>query len=327
MVINYSIFRFSKIHSLEEFENKLKKYECSNRFYNGKEYKNEIMNDPEHQISGIKISNICGENVEYLSFYVNVQSLRQEKIQDRVTLIIAFMQDNKLILAFCDAKTYVERIIKNIFKEDYWGKLYSVNYTSEDMLYWLFYRLREFDNTAIIEDMYLNGISSYLGRTKDKINAVRGTGNRVSALLGTLGMLLGEENLRALRPEIQYKDFIVLMEMYIGNYGKIYIDKFEGPILSEIEKIIIGCKYVLPTLKQGYIENGKEGLWSLTVRREFLKNIGNDMQEKVDRELQKLNQELKKSQEGYEIDDDILDDDIEQLELFWDDLENELHIE
>ena len=37
--------------------------------------------------------------------------------------------------------------------------------------------------------MFLNGIISYLRRTNDKINAVRGIGIRVSALLVTLGML------------------------------------------------------------------------------------------------------------------------------------------
>ncbi len=64
---------------------------------------------------------------------------------------------------------------------------------------WLFYRLREHSEECILQNpvLALNGIVSYLGRTEDNRNVVRGLGIRVSALLGTLGMLIGEENLRA----------------------------------------------------------------------------------------------------------------------------------
>ena len=64
---------------------------------------------------------------------------------------------------------------------------------------WLFYRLIEHSEECILQNpvLALNGIVSYLGRTEDNRNVVRGLGIRVSALLGTLGMLIGEENLRA----------------------------------------------------------------------------------------------------------------------------------
>ena len=44
----------------------------------------------------------------------------------------------------------------------------------------------------------------------------------MTALLGTLGMLLGEESLRALRPIIQYEKEELNIELYIGNSGKVY---------------------------------------------------------------------------------------------------------
>lgn len=75
----------------------------------------------------------------------------------------------------------------------------------------------------------------------------------MSALLGTLGMLLGEESLRALRPNIQFGEHEVNIELYIGNNGKIYPKTYFGPYSSEVEErefliklVVLVCRYILP---------------------------------------------------------------------------------
>ena len=52
-----------------------------------------------------------------------------------------------------------------MFKEDKWGEIIEDNNIDNDLLYWVFYRLREFSNTELIKDseLYLTGLVSYMG--------------------------------------------------------------------------------------------------------------------------------------------------------------------
>lgn len=197
-----------------------------------------------------------------------------------------------------------EMVIKRMFgNELIWGDITEDRYVSEDMLYWLFYRLREMPDELIVFEprMFLNGITSYLGRTNDKINAVRGIGIRVSALLGTLGMLLGEESLRALRPNIQFGEHEVNIELYIGNNGKIYPKTYFGPYSSEVEErefliklVVLVCRYILPYLKKGYKDSCDKQEWSIYIKRVFLSAVGNEMSEKIKKVMQSIELDIER---------------------------------
>lgn len=195
------------------------------------------------------------------------------------------------------------------------------------MLYWLFYRLREMPDELIVAEpkMFLNGIVSYLGRTNDKINAVRGIGIRVSALLGTLGMLLGEESLRALRPMIQFGEHELNIELYIGNSGKIYPNKYFGPYMAETDSLklemdlaVLVCKYILPSIKKGYKDSCDKQEWSIYIKRVFLKAVGNEMSEKIEKVMKSIELDIEKYKEvnggldegAEEFDEDELEDDL-----------------
>lgn len=170
------------------------------------------------------------------------------------------------------------------------------------MLYWLFYCLRELPDKSITTEpeMYLNGIVSYLGRTIDKINAVRGIGIRVSALLGTLGMILGEESLRALRPIIQYGSEELNIEVYIGNCGKIYPKTYSGKMdiiledpISEIKLVLLVCRYILPNIKKGYKDSCDKQEWSIYIKQSFLRAVGNEMSDKIAKVMQGIELDIK----------------------------------
>lgn len=334
-MINYSIWSFANFSDLEGLLNSIKtnkiEFRTSKKAYGSLELKNEISNIDEHLDISIKTIKLMEENVRYMTFYANFQGCKKNldtddyEVKDNKENVIAYEKNNMVKVIVLASQINAERIIKKVFGNQLvWGIITEDNYITEDMLYWLFYRLRELPDELITAspEMYLNGIISYLGRTNDKINLVRGIGIRVSALLGTLGMLLGEESLRALRPMIQFENHEINIELFIGNTGKLYENTYVGELdinfeddLSKIPLVLLVCKYILPNLLKGYKDSiSKEG-WSIHIKQTFLRGIGNEMAEKIDKEMKRIDLEIKKYNDENELFDDDNLDTLEMEEL------------
>ena len=344
-MINFSLWNFNKFSSLAELletidENKsvIRK---SGRLYGGHDLRNDIgiyEGFGKFSVDSIKC---LGETVEFVAFGTNCQVCRKNQetdlyeVKDVVEKVIAFERDNKVKVVILASQKNAENIIKRIFSNELvWGQIVEDNYVSEDMLYWLFYRLREMPQERIVSEpkMFLNGIISYLGRTNDKINAVRGIGIRVSALLGTLGMLLGEESLRALRPMIQFGEHEINIEIYIGNSGKIYPKTYAGPFVQrsdfeyDVSLILLVCKFILPSLRKGYKDSFEKREWSIYIKRVFLTAIGNEMSEKVKRVMHDIELEIERYEEDNGGAEEVADySEIEEL-LEEEQLEDEIEI-
>lgn len=343
-MVNYSIWNFNKYSDLNSFLDTINSNRLVTRYSGNSrgnlELKSEIskVEGFELEIRNIKVGR---RDVAYIMFNANAEGctknieLDSYEVKEFEKKVIAYESEGVVKVVVQATKRNAERIVKKIFgEEEIWGDITEDNYITEDMLYWLFYKLREMPNEVINTDpnIYLNGIVSYLGKTDDKINAVRGVGIRVSALLGTLGMLFGEESLRALRPVIQYGSHEINIEMGIGNTGKLYERSYQGDIAElqgvELENalILLVCKYILPSIKRGYEKNLERKEWSLYIKQTFMRAIGNEMSEKVNRELQMIEKELLKLEEDNmsSMDDliayDSEDEEFEEL----DELENEI---
>lgn len=332
-MINFSVWNFTKFSSIETLLVTLKDnqigYQTSGKAYGSLELKNELGIFDDFQEFAVR--NVeCIDNVKYLAIGANYQVCRRNQetddyeVKDITEKIIAFEKNNIVKVVILASQSNSERVIKRIFNNQLiWGEVIEDNYVTEDMLYWLFYCLREKPDDAITTEpeMYLNGIISYLGRTNDKINAVRGIGIRVSALLGTLGMLLGEESLRALRPMIQFCDHEINIELFIGNSGKIYPKTYIGSFNTELEDqtheiklVLLVCKYILPNIKKGYKDSCDKQEWSIYLKQSFLRAVGNEMSDKISRVMKGIELDIKKYEEvngvlGQEVDDS----DIEEL--------------
>lgn len=334
-MINYSIWNFIKFKKLTDLLDTIESNKLTHReFRRGHcclNLNNEITD--VYRYDGDGIEGTCSilysnENLKYIRFKVNAQSSKKNTEIDEYYVVdneveaISFEINNVVKVIVLASQRKAETIISRIFKkQEVWGNIEPDNYITEDMLYWLFYRLRERNDEMITKNpkMFLNGIVSYLGRTNDKINAVRGIGVRVSALLGTLGMLLGEENLRALRPIIQYEDHEINVELYIGNTGKLYETTYKGQITDDndfanFKLVLLVCRYILPTIQKGYKESCTGNEWSIYIKQTFLRGIGNEMADKVKKELARIDLEMKKFAEDNEIIDD-LEEDSEQAEI------------
>lgn len=334
-MINYSIWNFTKFKTLEELldmlnDNKIE-HRTSGKAYGSLALKNEITKIENFGDISINTVRLMKKDVRYIAFCVNSQVCRKNQdtdeyeVRDNIEKAIAFEKNNLIKVIILASQNNADTIIKKVFTNSLiWGIIEEDKYITEDMLYWLFYRLRELPQELIVSspEMYLNGIISYLGRTNDKINAVRGIGIRVSALLGTLGMLLGEESLRALRPIIQYDHHEINIELFIGNVGKLYEKTYRGELsiniedeISKITLVLLVCKFILPNILKGYKDSCDKKEWSIYIKQTFLRSVGNEMADKISKEMQRIDLEIKKyKEENEEFDDDNSDiSDMEEL--------------
>lgn len=318
-MINFSIWEFGKFNDLQEFvkvvnDNKLER-RTSGKMYGSLSLKNEIT--PMECLNNISVSSsiIDKDEIEYVAFNINAQGAKKNietdayEVSDCIEKAVGYIQNKVLKVVIFGSQNNAYKIIKKVFSNELtWGTVEEVSYISEDTLYWLFYRLREFQDEKITTNpvMFINGIYSYLGRTNDKVNAVRGMGNRVSALLGTLGMLLGEENLRALRPIIQYGNHQMNIELYIGNTGRIYDKTYRGSIeitqegIEQIKLVLLVCAKILPDMVKAYKESCQNNEWSAYIKRIFLKGISNEMQDKIKIEMDRIDREIARFKEDNE---------------------------
>ncbi|MDQ0150027.1 hypothetical protein ACFO6R_08420 [Eubacterium multiforme] len=305
-----------------------------------RDLKNAIINIDGFDINSKREIEVDGEKIEHIYFRVRIEYAKKiwskdDSLEDRMNWfeenILIYKDKTKIKLIILSSKTHASSIIKKFFKESIWGEIIEDNNIDKDLLYWMFYRLREYKNDELMNGckLYLTGLVSYMGKSKDEINAIRGQGVRVGALLGTLAFIFNDDNLKALKPEIQYKDHILVSELKFNNGNKISDANYVGSLMryNDDEKVIaltiLMCRKILPTIVEAYNESKVRGEWTAHVKLSFLRNIGNVIDENVQAQLKKIQDEIKELENSEEEEDDDLVYSIvdEQIEL---ELENEL---
>ncbi len=186
---------------------------------------------------------------------------------------------------------------------------------TEDLLYWIFKRYIDLRQTPLSNrhNMYVTALKSFAGKTRDNVNAMRGMGNRISTILGTLAFLFNNENLKAVRPQLQYNGELLLIEITLTGTCRIWEEEYQGRWLFEDRNLVnILSMYtylvLIPTLISCYQENLNRGLWSPQLKLEFLQSLGNEIKDQVDEELGRLQIEI------VEENDDIQEE--EYLDMF-----------
>lgn len=287
------------------------------------------------------VININGEDIRYIYFSVLVEREKRiwnqtQPIEDRIHPyredVLLYEDNNTIKLIVLATRKNSERIIKFMFPNEVWGEILEENHIDKDFLYWVFYRLRNFENTVELADnsnLYLTGLKSYMGKSRDEVNAVRGSGVRVAALLGTLAFIFNNEDLRALRPEFQYIGHTIVTEIHLDNSNRIYDKYYRGEFLGlddsvrRIAILLFVCKSMISKLVECYEVNINLDLWSQKIKLNFLQSIGNSIRDTVDNELHRIENEMDRYRlnEDYEENDEIDEDDDEiENEEFEDEL-------
>ncbi|WP_394532813.1 hypothetical protein [Priestia aryabhattai] len=134
-----------------------------------------------------------------------------------------------------------------------------------------------------------------MGKTRDNVNALRGAGSRISTILGTLAFLFSNEELKALRPSIQFESEKVLVEFGLTGTFKVWPQEYRGNHFKQLTGeykenaiVIYIFQWVIPILIQCYRENCENNKWSPQLKIDFLKGLGAMIRDEVDKMLVKI---------------------------------------
>lgn len=234
--------------------------------------------------------------------------------------IVIFEIDGTIKIIFMAGKTTASRMLGYLFKKSIWGEIEEFESgINEDLLYWIFQRVKDYPYDSLSENikMHIPNLISYMGKTRDNINAIRGEGHRISAMLGTIAFLFNNENLKSVRPEIEYERNIVRLELSLAGTYKVWHKNCNGIFndVDETEKtakiLIYTYLKILPMLVGCYKENVNKGLWSPQIKRYFLESLGTEIMDRVNNALNRIKAEIPS------------EDDLDEFELDIDDLEDE----
>lgn len=279
-----------------------------------------IEGDTEILDRNIKIEN---NEYRYISFNIYIERARRAKswhdsqglLKDRKERVnvyqsnmIAFEEHGSISIITFSAPTTVSRIFKHAFDSEELKDVMESSFNiKEDFLYWLLKRLRDYPNTDLYNNINVNisGLYGYLGSNGN--NDCRGNGRRVLAVLGTLAVIFSSEKLKSLRPEFQHNGNIVVIEINEDNTIKLYEDDYLGnfSVYTGQERSNILALYtinvLLPMVLDAYNKNIADSLWSVELKLDFLRTIGEEIKERVQEELDSLELASEEEEEDEEI--------------------------
>lgn len=336
MSITMTRWRIENINTLEEFADNLELIPRALEdivWQDGSPIYTVVGNINECDYNYIHSIEIQDTEYRYLSFTVTVERAKKENkwyntdgtLKDRRDRIntyqsnmIAFVDNGSIEMIAFTAKSTVTRIIRHAFDNEVWQEISEIPCSiNEDMFYWLLKRLRDYPATNLHNtvDVNISGLWSYLGTTCDGNNAFRAKGRRVLAVLGTLAVIFSSEELKALRPEFQHDGNVIVIELNLNNTIKIYDDYYIGNFnaYNGQEKSNVLALYtineLIPNILNAYNANVTDDIWSIQLKLDFLRTIGQEIMDRVEEELQLLENETE------EHDDDIINGEERELPL------------
>ncbi|MEK5036911.1 hypothetical protein [Sporosarcina sp. FSL K6-3457] len=255
---------------------------------------------------------------------------REDRINPYQSNILVFEANSKVYGIVFSGINRAKAITKDCFPAETWGHVLPVeNKITEDLLYWIFKRFIDTPRESLATEyqLHVTALESYMGKTRDNVNAMRGEGSRISTILGTLAFLFNNEELRAIRPAIQHGNEKVLLEIGLTGTFKTWSNAYRGQHFRTITgqrkenaiAIFIFLK-ILPSLAECYKYHKDKDQWSPQLKVDFLKRLGTMIRDEVDSVLIKI------EQENLDIDENegILDSDYEEFELEIEDDDDEV---
>lgn len=333
-MLNLSIWNCNTLNNLEQVREKIAENGVIINFASAEDddrrYVNKISNKPGFELNNNTII-VNSEEIKFLLCTVRIEWLKRDwdtsmSLQSGIGSfekeVIFYEYDGSVKLLIIAARTNALKIRKDIFKEEVWGEIVESNYINEDLLYWLFYRLHNFEVTEELSPnsgLYLTGLKSYMGKTRDEVNAVRGSGVRISALLGTLSFIFNNEDLRALRPEFQYNGTCIVTELNKNNVNRVVeksctgqFDEYEDENRN-IAILIFTANIIIPKIQECYQESLNNNTWSIATKLSFFQEIGIMIRSAVDTELQRIEQQRDSVNGEFSYDD--IDEEIDNEEF------------
>lgn len=187
-------------------------------------------------------------------------------------------------------------ILKDLLKEEIWGTttlLPPVFHITDSTYYWLLSKFLTGDK-ILSEDpnMIIKSFTGYAGAHKDNEHSMSGEGERISALLGTLAFIFGDDTLKSLRLSININEKENFL-FELAHQGNIHLIEYEGEIsFEEIhkEKILLTLilyKQIIPSIIKSFEKAEKDKEWNSQIKSQFINYVGDQIIFKVKEEMGK----------------------------------------
>jgi hypothetical protein len=173
---------------------------------------------------------------------------------------------------------------------------------TNDFFIWLIYRVYNTNyNIEICPDdkiLKLDAIKGFKGDTDDLQTKVSASGETVMNIISTLSFLLESNNLNQVKLDLNYTGHTnislnlqkgtvnALMEEYIGSF-----DLEKIPELKIAKLYLTIYLEILPMLFQEYNSDIGNELWNKEIYKNFLKNVGETLTNKVESKISSLDKE------------------------------------
>ena len=339
------MFTFHNYTRLENFIDVLNAHlsieRCAPTWANWEEGRliSEVKTIPGFDTNEHKTIQFSGKTVQYIFFEGYTERakrlspeeqenspLRDDRINSMSSNFLIFECENQVYGIVFSGITYAKPLVKDIFPSEIWGNVEPKEFElTEDLLYWIFKRHIDLRSDSLSENhqVFVTALESYKGKTRDKVNAVRGEGSRISTILGTLAFLFDNEELKVVRPKIQDGNEVILVELSLTGtfkyWPKLYRGSWTGT-LEGIEKQNAVAIYIvvrlIPLLIECYDENKRKNEWSPQLRVDFLKRLGEEIRDRVTDELNRIEQGMNQNLDLEDaLSDPNLDLDDEELDV------------
>lgn len=228
---------------------------------------------------------------------------RADRINKVDADVLFFEHENNIFIAIYMNLTKslykLNFILKDLLKEEIWGTttlLPPVFHITDSTYYWLLSKFLTGDKILSENpNMIIKSFTGYSGAAADKAHSMSGEGERISALLGTLAFIFGDDTLKSLRLSINYNEKENFL-FELAHQGNIHLIEYEGEIsFDEMhkEKILLTLilyKQIIPGIFKSFEKAEKEKEWSSQKKLEFINSVGQQIIAKVNEEMESMKQ-------------------------------------
>lgn len=354
-MFNFSVWKFNGVSNIEDVQLKIRSKIISEENVGWDDEPLKILfkeSSSGESFDEIKSVHIESTQIKYIFFGSLVEKLKYAKDpnkwflndnntlkarEDRVKLlnsdVLLFERDNEIYGILFSGVSSAKQIIVKAFPKDIWGTVNIMNLDiNEDILFWMFKTFIDFESKELSKKnpIKITAIRSYLAKTRDEINTLRGKGEKISAILGTLAFLFKNDRLKSIMPELQYKGEVFVVEISLNGTFKTDEVEYDGVFLEldksskKIAIVIYLSMILLPKLVEAYKENIKANEWSKPLKIDFIERLGLMIKESVDSELEnmknsktiEMNLETENEDNNSNIDEEIdeIDEEIDEID-------------
>jgi len=224
---------------------------------------------------------------------------RNNRINSVDQNVLFFENDNDIYLAvFMNFSTYahskINYILKDLLFEEAWGNhtILPNDYNiTDDVYYWMLRKVIMEEKVLCNNPlMTLETFTGFSGNASDNAHHMTGNGERISALLGTLAFIFGEDSLKSLKIHLNIDESEnILFELY--KQGNIQVFEYDGDLFNgtyeEVQNLLTVYIYkkVIPEILQNYQRAKDSNDWNIDIKKSFLEHVGATMIERVQQEL------------------------------------------